>query len=103
MTESANLKSLDFSIDDASDYIKWITRGFNEGGMTAYMVHLLFDKHIYATPVGVIKKALLDWWYGTMKSTSSSQNAIMRLSTFQLCQARDLSEFLTHILKVNYT
>ncbi|MEC8238918.1 MAG: T9SS type A sorting domain-containing protein [Bacteroidota bacterium] len=50
VTESANLKSLDFSIDDASDYIKWITRGFNEGGMTAYMVHLLFDKHIYATP-----------------------------------------------------
>ena len=51
VTESANLKSLDFSMDDASDYIQWITRGFNEGGMTAYMVHLLFDKHIYATPV----------------------------------------------------
>ena len=51
VTESANLKSLDFSMDDASDYIKWMTRGFNEGGMTAYMVHLLFDKHIYATPV----------------------------------------------------
>ena len=50
VTESANLKSLDFSMDDASDYIKWITRGFNEGGMTAYMVHLLFDKHIYETP-----------------------------------------------------
>jgi O-glycosyl hydrolase len=50
VTESANLKSLDFSMDDASDYIKWITRGFNEGGMTAYMVHLLFDKHTYATP-----------------------------------------------------
>ena len=50
VTESANLKSLDFSMDDASDYIKWMTRGFNEGGMTAYMVHLLFDKHIYATP-----------------------------------------------------
>tara|TARA_A100001015_G_scaffold32154_1_gene35740 strand:- start:322 stop:1419 length:1098 start_codon:yes stop_codon:yes gene_type:complete len=50
VTESANLKSLDFSMDDASDYIQWITRGFNEGGMTAYLVHLLFDKHIYATP-----------------------------------------------------
>lgn len=50
VTESANLKSLDFSMDDASDYIQWMTRGFNEGGMTAYMVHLLFDKHIYATP-----------------------------------------------------
>ncbi len=50
VTESANLKTLDFSMDDASDYIQWITRGFNEGGMTAYLVHLLFDKHIYATP-----------------------------------------------------
>ena len=49
VTESANLKSLDFSMDDASDYIKWMTRGFNEGGMTAYLVHLLFDYHIYAT------------------------------------------------------
>jgi O-glycosyl hydrolase len=50
VTESANLKSLDFSMTDASDYILWMTRGFNLGGMTAYMVHLLFDKHIYATP-----------------------------------------------------
>ncbi len=50
VTESANLKSLDFNMDDASDYIQWMTRGFNEGGMTAYMAHLLFDKHIYATP-----------------------------------------------------
>ena len=49
VTESANLKSLDFSMDDASDYIQWMTRGFNEGGMTAYMVHLLFDKHTYGT------------------------------------------------------
>jgi O-glycosyl hydrolase len=50
VTESANLKSLDFSMIDASDYILWMTRGFNEGGMTAYMVHLLFDYHIYETP-----------------------------------------------------
>ena len=50
VTESANLKSLDFSMTDASDYILWMTRGFNEGGMTAYLVHLLFDYHIYATP-----------------------------------------------------
>ena len=50
VTESANLKSLDFSMSDASDYILWMTRGFNEGGMTAYLVHLLFDYHIYATP-----------------------------------------------------
>ena len=50
VTESANLKSLDFSMTDASDYILWMTRGFNEGGMTAYLVHLLFDYHIYETP-----------------------------------------------------
>ena len=50
VTESANLKSLDFSMNDASDYILWMTRGFNEGGMTAYLVHLLFDYHIYETP-----------------------------------------------------
>ena len=31
VTESANLKSLDFSMTDASDYILWMTRGFNEG------------------------------------------------------------------------
>ena len=50
VTESANLKSLDFSMTDASDYILWMTRGFNEGGMTAYLVHLLFDYHIFETP-----------------------------------------------------
>ena len=50
VTESANLNSLDFSMTDASDYILWMTRGFNEGGMTAYLVHLLFDYHIYETP-----------------------------------------------------
>ena len=50
VTESANLKSLDFSMIDASDYILWMTRGFNKGGMTAYLVHLLFDYHIYETP-----------------------------------------------------
>ena len=50
VTESANLKSLDFSMNDASDYILWMTRGFNEGGMTAYLVHLLFDYHINETP-----------------------------------------------------
>lgn len=50
VTESGNLKSLDLGMDDASNYIKWMTRGFNEGGMTAYMFHLLFDKHLYETP-----------------------------------------------------
>ena len=50
VTESANLNSIDFSMTDASDYILWMTRGFNEGGMTAYLVHLLFDYHIYETP-----------------------------------------------------
>jgi len=50
VTESGNLKSIDLSMTDASNYIKWITRGFNEGGLTAYMTHLLFEEHIYPTP-----------------------------------------------------
>ena len=29
---------------DAGNYIKWILRGFNEGGLTAYMVHLFYEK-----------------------------------------------------------
>ena len=38
VTESAKLKSEDTGMDDAAQYAKWITRGFNEGGMTGYMV-----------------------------------------------------------------
>ncbi len=50
VTESANLRSLDLGMDDASHYAKWITSGFNEGSMTAYMSHLLMEEHLYATP-----------------------------------------------------
>ncbi len=44
VTESANLKSLDHSMTDAANYAKWIIRGFNEGGMTAYMAHLFYEE-----------------------------------------------------------
>ena len=45
VTESGNLKSEDTGMSDAVQYVKWITRGFNEGGMTAYMTHLLIEEH----------------------------------------------------------
>jgi len=44
VTESANLKSEDISMLDAANYIKWMLRGFNEGGMTAYMMHLFYEE-----------------------------------------------------------
>ena len=44
VTESANLGSTDQSMTDAANYIKWIIRGFNEGGMTAYMFHLFYEE-----------------------------------------------------------
>jgi len=44
VTESANLKSEDISMVDAANYIKWMLRGFNEGGMTAYMMHLFYEE-----------------------------------------------------------
>lgn len=50
VTESANLKSLDMSMTDAANYIKWISRGFNGGELTGYMIHLLFEEHKYETP-----------------------------------------------------
>ncbi|MGB2273670.1 MAG: T9SS type A sorting domain-containing protein, partial [Flavicella sp.] len=43
VTESANLKSKDRSMIDAANYIKWMVRGFNEGGITGYMVHLFYE------------------------------------------------------------
>ena len=47
---------------DAANYIKWIIRGFNEGGVTAYMLHLFYeeaDNNGYSslvswTPIGEI-------------------------------------------------
>lgn len=50
VTESANLKSLEMSMTDAANYIKWISRGFNGGELTGYMTHLLFEEHKYETP-----------------------------------------------------
>lgn len=44
VTESANLKVIDNSMNDAANYIKWMLRGFNEGGMTAYMMHLFYEE-----------------------------------------------------------
>ena len=44
VTESANLQSTDLSMSDAANYIKWILRGFNEGGVTAYMLHLFYEQ-----------------------------------------------------------
>ena len=31
-------------MNDAANYIKWILRGFNEGGVTAYMLHLFYEE-----------------------------------------------------------
>jgi len=44
VTESASLKSLDISMSDAAHYIKWMLKGFNEGGITAYMMHLFYEE-----------------------------------------------------------
>lgn len=44
VTESASLKSTDQSMTDAANYIKWMVRGFNEGGLTAYMMHLFYEE-----------------------------------------------------------
>ncbi|MDA8763533.1 glycosyl hydrolase [Flavobacteriaceae bacterium] len=44
VTESASLKTQDKSMTDAANYAKWIIRGFNEGGMTAYMMHLFYEE-----------------------------------------------------------
>ena len=29
---------------DAANYIKWMLKGFSEGGMTAYMMHLFYEE-----------------------------------------------------------
>jgi O-glycosyl hydrolase len=44
VTESANLHSTDQSMTDAANYIKWMLKGFSEGGMTAYMMHLFYEE-----------------------------------------------------------
>ena len=42
--ESANLHSTDQSMTDAANYIKWMLKGFSEGGMIAYMMHLFYEE-----------------------------------------------------------
>ena len=44
VTESANLNDSDISMTDAGNYVKWMIRGFNEGGLTAYMTHFFYQK-----------------------------------------------------------
>jgi O-glycosyl hydrolase len=44
VTESSNLHSTDQSMTDAANYIKWMLKGFSEGGMTAYMMHLFYEE-----------------------------------------------------------
>ena len=44
VTESAFLKSKDHTMIDAAHYVKWMIRGFNEGGLTAYMAHLFYEE-----------------------------------------------------------
>lgn len=44
VTESAFLKSKDHTMTDAVHYAKWIMKGFNEGGLTAYMAHLFYEE-----------------------------------------------------------
>ena len=44
VTESGVNRSLYQSMSDAANYIKWIIRGFNEGGLTAYMLHLFYGE-----------------------------------------------------------
>ena len=61
---------------DAANYIKWILRGFNEGGMTAYMMHLFYEQAdddgysslVAWTPVGEI---ILPKRYYTFKHFSN--------------------------------
>lgn len=57
VTESANLDSDDTSMTDAAHYVKWILRGFNEGGMTAYMQHTFYQE----MKAGDLSSALVVW------------------------------------------
>jgi len=43
VTESANLNDSDITMTDAANYIKWMLRSFNEGGLTAFMAHLFYE------------------------------------------------------------
>ena len=51
VTESGNLNSPNFDMNDASYHIDRIMDGFNYGGLTAYMFHLFYEQHEYQNEV----------------------------------------------------
>ena len=51
VTESGNLDSPNFDMNDASYHINRIMDGFNYGGLTAYMFHLFYEQHEYQNEV----------------------------------------------------
>ena len=53
VTEAGNLHSPNWDMEDASYHINRIMDGFNYGGLTAYMLHLFYEKHDYQNEVNV--------------------------------------------------
>ena len=51
VTESGNLNSPNFDMNDALYHIDRIMDGFNYGGLTAYMFHLFYEQHEYQNEV----------------------------------------------------
>ena len=51
VTEAGNLHSPDWDMEDASYHIDRIMDGFNYGGLTAYMLHLFYERHKYQSEV----------------------------------------------------
>jgi len=51
VTEAGNLHSPDWDMEDASYQIDRIMDGFNYGGLTAYMLHLFYERHKYQSEV----------------------------------------------------
>ena len=47
VTEAGNLHSPDWDMEDASYHIDRIMDGFNYGGLTAYMLHLFYERQKY--------------------------------------------------------
>lgn len=53
VTEAGNLHSPNWDMEDASYHINRIMDGFNYGGLTAYMLHLFYEKHDYQNEVNI--------------------------------------------------
>ena len=51
VTEAGNLHSPDWDMEDASYHIDRIMDGFNYGSLTAYMLHLFYERHKYQSEV----------------------------------------------------